>query len=90
MLAEHVFSEDHRIAWEVASILDHHYLQLPQLMVESWYINKVPDTLNREKSGMGEFSVALGGSVLTFGFFLVLDRFFSPNFLNGHRPLSNT
>ena len=30
--------------------------------------------------------VALGGDVLTFGFFPVLDRFLSLGVLNGHRP----
>ena len=59
VLAEHVFSKDHRIVWEDASILDHHSLQLPQLMVESWYITKVPDTLNREKGPLPEQYTAL-------------------------------
>ena len=34
--------------------------------------------------------MALGGGVLTFGFFPALDRFFSLGVLNGHRPLENT
>ena len=34
--------------------------------------------------------MALGGGVLTFGFFPVMDRFFSLGVLNGHRPQNNT
>ena len=45
--------------------------------------------LTGSQSGMEELGVALGGGILTFGFFPVLDKFFSLGVLNGHRPLNN-
>ena len=54
VLAEHVLNEDHRIAWEDVSILDQHSLLMSRLFVESWYISKTPNTLNREKGPLSE------------------------------------
>ena len=48
-LAEHVLTEDHRINWEEASILDQHPFTQSRCIVESWYINHLPNTLNRER-----------------------------------------
>ena len=40
--------EDHQIAWDEVSVLDSHSFLTSRLLVESWYINKTPNTLNRE------------------------------------------
>ena len=48
-LAEHVLTEDHRIDWEAVSILDQHPYTQSRCLVESWYINHLPNTLNRER-----------------------------------------
>ena len=53
-LAEHVLTEDHRIDWEAASILDQHPFTQSRCMVESWYINHLPNTLNRERGPLPE------------------------------------
>ena len=54
VLAEHVMHADHRVAWEDATVMDHHPLLSSRLLVESWYICKTPDTLNRENGPLPE------------------------------------
>ena len=54
VLAEYVMKEPHRIAWGDVSILDQHAFLQSRLMVESWYINNVPNTVNREKRPLPE------------------------------------
>ena len=54
VLAEHVLNEDHRIAWEDASVLDQHPHLKSRLFMESWYIGSVPHTLNRERGPLSE------------------------------------
>ena len=49
-----VLTEDHRIDWEAASILDQHPFTQSRCMVESWYINHLPNTLNRERGPLPE------------------------------------
>ena len=49
-LAEHVLSKDHHIDWEKTSVIDQHPYTQTRCLVECWYINHIPNTLNRERS----------------------------------------
>ena len=58
-LAEHAVKEDHRIAWKDASVIDQHPVLQSRCLVESWYINNLPGTLNREKGPLPEVYLSL-------------------------------
>ena len=58
-LAEHVLSKDHRIDWENTSIIDQHPFTQTRCLVESWYINHTPNTLNRERGPLPEIYQSL-------------------------------
>ena len=48
-LAEHVLSEDHHINWEETTVIGRHPFTNTRCIVESWFINTLPGTINREK-----------------------------------------
>ena len=58
-LAEHAWSEHHHIAWEDATVLDQHPFLHSRCVMESWYINNIPETLNREKGLLPETYLSL-------------------------------
>ena len=58
-LAEHVLSKDHHIDWEKTSVIDQHPFTQTRCLVESWYINHIPNTLNRERGPLPEIYQSL-------------------------------
>ena len=48
-LAEHVLSADHRNDWDNTTILDHHLFTQLRCLIESWYIHRDKNIMNREK-----------------------------------------
>ena len=46
-LAEHVLFEDHHINWEETTVIGGHPFTSTRCMVESWFINTLPGTINR-------------------------------------------
>ena len=58
-LAEHVWSEYDHIGWEDATVLDQHSFLHSRCVMESWYINNIPETLNREKGLLPETYLSL-------------------------------
>ena len=58
-LAEHAWSEHQHIAWEDATVLDQHPFLHSRCVMESWYINNIPETLNREKGLLPETYLSL-------------------------------
>ena len=48
-LAEHVLSKDHHINWEETTVIGGHPFTNTRCIVESWFINSLPGTINREK-----------------------------------------
>ena len=51
-LAEHVLAEDHHIDWEETTVIGGHPFTNTHCVIESWYINSLPRTINREKGLM--------------------------------------
>ena len=64
-LAEHTWNEHHHIAWEEAMILDQHPFLHSRCVMESWYINNIPETLNREKGLLPETYLSLPSTLQT-------------------------
>ena len=58
-LAEHAWNEHHHIAWEEATVLDQHPFLHSRCVMESWYINHILETLNREKGLLPETYLSL-------------------------------
>ena len=53
-LAEHVLSADHHIDWDNTTILDHHLFTQHRCLMESWYIHRDKNIMNREKGPLPE------------------------------------
>ena len=58
-LAQHTIKEDHHIGWRDSSILHQSYVPHSHRIIESWYINNLLDTLNREKGPFPELYLSL-------------------------------
>ena len=65
VLAEHAWNEHHHIAWEEATVLDQHPFLHSRCVMESWYINNIPETLHREKGLLSETYLSLPSTLQT-------------------------
>ena len=64
-LVEHAWNQHHHIAWDEATVLDQHPFQYSQCVMEPWYINNIPETLNREKGLLPETYLSLPSTLQT-------------------------
>ena len=72
--AEHAWNEHHHIAWEDATVLDQHPFLHSWCVMESWYINNIPEMLNRDKGLLPETDLSLPNTNLK-----IIDRPPSPH-----------
>ena len=47
-----VLADDHHIDWEETTVIGEHPFTNTRCVIESWYINRLPGTINREKGLM--------------------------------------
>ena len=58
-LAEHVWSTGHQVNLSKAEVIDSHPFVTTRCLLESWYIQRHPNTLNQEKGTLPREFTAL-------------------------------
>ena len=58
-LVEHVWSTGHQVNLSKAEVIDSHPFETTRCLLQSWYIQRQPNTLNREKGTLPREYTAL-------------------------------
>ena len=53
-LVEHLWTSHHRIAWDDTAVLCQHQSLFQRCLLESWFIHRLPDLVNRESGSLPE------------------------------------